>query len=253
MSQKHVRYIMLVLAVVLSASSCALYEEVTFHPDGKITYNLTLDTKELIKVMTPSLLGEDNIANNNSSDSIISLSELIAEQELTDEEKQWAYAIKPFSMRKIENFEDSVFTSSVYGTFDNDKQLNEALIALNNIFVGTSKDISEGFYETPRLISQYAWDGTTMKRYTIKNPLFKEDRNTERTEEKIEAAKSVMNNIYKSGNLKIKYHFPHKVKNVNNPEATFSQDGKTVITDHKISVFNESPQDADISITVATP
>lgn len=254
-------YFSLVLLSVSFISSCTLYEDITFHADGKITYSITLDMEEMMG-MIPSLSNKDSLENNISSDSIISFAEMLAEKEgkreHTDEEKQLIFAIKPFSVRQVENYEDNVFTSSIYGTFDNDKQLNEALFAMNKLirFADNGRKYVSVFFDAPEYVSQYSWDGTTMMRYTIKNPLFNGDENIEEreySEELISEIDHSFGGMVKASKMRIKYHFPYRVEKINNTEATFSQDGKTVISDHKATVFTDSPQDADISITVTKP
>ncbi len=56
--------------------------------------------------------------------------------------------------------------------------------------------------------------------------------------------------LFSQGKMVVKYHFPKKIKSVNNKDATFSMDGKTAILNYPASLFLKP--DKELSIEIVT-
>lgn len=253
MTQKVIRYIILLLAVIFMASSCVLYEDVTFHADGKITYHLTVDMEKVMMLSSFKNQGDSTIYAP-SSDTIISIGEHMkrkeAENKLTDEEKLLFGDMKQLSLRRIESQKDNILKIEIYGAFDNDEQLNKALIAMNNLMeYSENNEVKNNSQTSPEFVSQYSWDKFTMTRYTVKNPFYKE----EAEDDSMLSTFGGMSSSLRKDSLKVKYHFPYRVEKINNAEATPSQDRKTVYSVYEVDAFSLSTKSANISITVVKP
>ena len=47
----------------------------------------------------------------------------------------------------------------------------------------------------------------------------------------------------------VKYHFPKKIEKISNPDAVFSQDGKTAIIEYSGSIFSKPTNEFSVEIT----
>lgn len=255
-------YITIVFGLIGLITSCSVYEELYFAKNGNISYKLTFDSEQLMQMMPKDSASENSIP----SDSIISFAELInkmADNENISypEEKEDLENISRFSIRKFEDAQNKVFTFTILGDFDNDEQLNKAFFSMNRLMGKTSdteNSLSLGkskIIDQFNQISQYKWDGKQMERYTINIEIPEADIDEEALSDEDEAIdlfnmKNPFSTFLMGSKMQVKYHFPSKVDNINNPEALLSQDGKTVIIDYLATVLSESQNEANIKISV---
>lgn len=255
------RYITLILSITFSAilfSSCSVYEEVTFHKDGRMSYNMKFDAAELMKMFP-----EKKSPVSKTSDSIIYVGQMLKDEKMDiinkyPELSEDIENISPIFIRTVENEATGEFYVAMCGEFKDAREFNKAFGSMARI-ASASKDMDidvEGMPASGKNknmvdwighLSDYEWDGKKMKRKMdiSKLSLADEDENEEPSSKD---PFSDWRSFFGGGKMAVKYHFPKKVKSVSNTEALLSQDGKTVIIEYPASVFTTSPQEADIEI-----
>lgn len=259
--KKNVIYIIsVIICFITFSTSCSIYEELYFAEDGQVKYQLIFDGKELMK-STPN--PNDSTIDMTVKDSIISIADIInankdIKKTLYPQEKEDLNNISAFVVRKYENPVKKEYTFSISGEFANAETLNKALFSLNRL-VGSVQNSSESslnmqgtkLMDQSTNVSQYKWDGTTMNRYTVEAETMQaNDKNEEDEIGKIMRVTNPFTSFLMGGKMTIKYHFPVKVDKIDNKEAMLSQDGKSVIANYQATTFTESPEDANINITV---
>jgi hypothetical protein len=253
-------YITLLIALsALLSSSCSVYEEVTFLKDGRMSYNMTFDGGEFMKMLSES----KSSSSGKISDSIISLVQVLESEKMDmingyPELKNDIENIRPLFFRTVENHQTGEFKMSIFGDFKDADAFNKAFKSMVNLASNT-KDMDvdiEGIPATGKrggkdmiewlaYFPEYQWDGKTMKRTIDTSKL---ELQTDDKEPSNKDPFSDWKSFFQGGKMGVKYHFPQKVNSVDNPDALLSQDGKTVIIEYPASVFTTSPQEADIEI-----
>ena len=248
----HITLFTIISALLLS--SCSVYEEITFHKGGKMSYNMTFDAGELLKMFP-----EKGISGGKMSDSIISFAEMI-EKEKTEMIGQYPDMekdldnIKPLYMRFVENAEKCECYISIYGDFKDSEALANAFQSMNNL-ASQAKDTDnkipaskENMTEWMSNFPQYHWNGKTMKRYIDAAQIIPDEDDMEEDPTVGKDPFSDWTSFFEGSKMTVKYHFPQKVESVSDPNALLSQDGKTVIIEYPGSVFTKSPDKANIEI-----
>lgn len=223
-------------------SSCSIYENVYFNEDMSIKYQMKFDASEMM-AMLPSMSGTNK---SMPTDSIISIADIIAEynsiETLSPEEQQILNDLKPLTLRINSDSIAKTFFVSLYGDFENAEALNKAFKALAEHKGGmldaepNAKAISQ--FDN---ISRYKWDGNTMIR-EIDPDMLQTKSSTNSAEE------NGFMDMFAGGKMIVKYHFPKKVNNVNNPDALLSQNGKTVVVEYSVKDFINSSDKINIEI-----
>lgn len=212
------------LIATLLLTSCAIYEDIYLNSDKSITYQSTFE-------ITESNGMEGMLKNKFPADSIISMKDVLAEElakgsELTDEQKAYLESLGVFTLRMKTSDDGKKYQIILGGDFKDDKHLNKTMEDMAKLMTeaqnANSSSKKMDFINTQWNIS---WDGKTMKRNYFESEVEEiEDEESESTNKGFNA--EMMKKIV---NGQIRYHFPKKVKSVNQADALMSQDGKTVI------------------------
>lgn len=256
------RKIIQTLLIVLSLAyltSCSVYEELTFHKNGQIAYNMTIDGKELMQ-MFPN----EKFSSSNISDTVMSIGQMIENEKMDVINeypglKEDIENMKSIFLKIAGNDEKREFYLSIFGDFKDVRTFNKAFGSVANYVSKAKEDASvnisgsnlgKGDQLMLWLASfpVYQWDGKNMKRTVETSMLPKSDSDINDGSTPNQDPFANIDTFFESTKLTIKYHFPKKVESVNNTDALLSQDGKTVIIEYPASVFTSSPKDADIEI-----
>jgi len=254
---KHLLSYSLIGIIIFFTASCSVYEELYFKEDGQVNYQLTFDSKELMK----SLPG-DSATDMTVKDSILSIADIIhanshVKKTLYPQEKEDLNNISAFVIKKHEDPVKKEYTFTIQGEFADTEALNKALYSLNRL-IGYAQDDADSSLSMGKSklmdqlsnIPQYKWDGISMERYTVASEKIKPEEDNEEDEiGKIMGVTNPFTSFLMGGKMMTKYHFPTKVDIIDNPEAMLSQDGKTVIVNYQATIFAESPEEANINIT----
>lgn len=233
------------LLIVILFSSCSIYEEIYFNEDMTVKYEMKFDASEWMSTLSASSLS--GYGNSLPNDSVISLAEIMSEhkdtiQTLSLEEQQILNDLKPLNLRINNDTIANTFFISLYGNFANAESLNRTFKTLSE-----HKDKAAGTSPSARSVDQldnasrYFWDGKTMKREIDPDMLNKLKENTKQD-------KGLMD-MFMGGKMIVKYHFPKRVINVSNPNALYSQDGKTVVIEYPATDFVNSAEKINVEIT----
>lgn len=229
--------------------SCSLYEDIYFKEDGTVAYSMKYDASAMMAMMPT---GGDKIYKKDiPTDSLISIAEMVEMHKdsldsLSDEERELLDGILPLRLLVNNDTVSKTLFTSLLGDFDNVEALNKAFVSLNRISAKVKSE-KEGAQEITKsnpavsgmnYSSRYSWDGKSMRRTIEKCSLEDRDEEVEDTKENKELMM-----LFSSGKMLVKYHFPRKVKSINNPDAMLSQDGKTVIVEYPSSMYIESSSD----------
>jgi len=237
--------ILSLLFVITIFCSCSIYEEVYFNEDMSVKYQMKFDASEMMGMLSASSL--PSYGKSLPNDSVISFAEILAEhkdsvQNLSAEEQQVLKDLMPLNLRINSDTVANTFFISLFGDFANTESLNKTFKTL-----AEHKDKAAGAGPSTRAIDQldnssrYFWDGKTMKREIDPDMLNKSKENTEQD-------KGLMD-MFTGGKMIVKYHFPKRVTNVNNPNALYSQDGKTVVIEYPATDFVNSAEKINVEIT----
>lgn len=260
-NMKQLKFIFPILISIFLFSSCSVYENIYFSENGNVKYEMTIDASEMLKSM-PS--ANDNYSDKLPSDSVIHLASVMGDSlniATNDTLRQAIKDIEPLYLTYKTNPSDKTLKVSMYGDFANIEALNKALTSmcilneqLNN---GQQADIPKESFPLAKLYARSSlyWDGTNMKRTVaeeINNGLENEDdpngedKNTDPFSSQSQAA--LLSKMFMNGRIIVKYHLPKKTSNISNPNATISQDGKTVVVEYPGSVLSSSMEDIAIEI-----
>lgn len=226
----------------LSFTSCSIYEEVTFRDNGAVSYNMSFDLSEMLKMMPNEEI------TPFSGDSIIAISDLIYEKipidNLSKEDRVDLENIAPLFLEMKSDSLTKTIAISLRGDFDNADALNKAFVSINNIkerYKDKAKSMEGADLFFSMNIYSYVWDGKTMqKSFSLQQTAYNGDDMSDED-------KKIMH-FLSGAKMKVKYNFPQKVKEVSNEEAMFSRDGKSVILEYPASVFIQSPETTNIKI-----
>ncbi len=240
---------------ILFFSSCSVYEDLYFLENGQVKYNMTVDASDMMSMVGQSSLKS---GDNYPKDSIINFTQIVRDtlKNISPDIEQDLKNIEPLYMRVQNNDSLGILKISLYGDFDN-------MQAFTNAFNSMSKLESEiknkennplKKMSVDNLFSRnvFSWDGTTLKR-DVKAPEKAEGNADEEGEEDadIRLDKTMdesMKRLFSQGKMVVKYHFPKKIKNVSNEDATFSMDGKTAIINYPANLFLEPTNELSIEI-----
>ena len=237
----------LLICFVIATTSCSVYEDITFHKNGKIDYKLIIDGKELL-TMIPDLNAEKISDKFLDGEETISIAEKLKESldEITPETEAYLKALEPLYISYTENIENQELMFSLFGNFKDADAFNNAYNALLKLQENRETSLQEGIDGLFGRSNLY-WDGKTMKRFVQEDI----DRKTESDEENLDfAGIDLLKGLFGGGKMQIKYHFSEEVSTINNPDALLNQNRKTVVLEHPADVFFDSGEQLNIEIKV---
>lgn len=232
-------------------TSCNMYQDVTFKENGAVSYKMMVDMTEMMQ-MAPNAaesLGEKGL----NKDTTVSLIDFIKDnakkdkKELSKEQLSLLKDVENLFLQVTTGEDNSEFKFSIFGDFSDADDLNKSLAAMKeyDTLMEDKKDKkkkNDMFSSLANSDITFKWDGKTMQ------SIMKSEKNEE--EELSDKDISLMNSMFSGGKAKISYHFPQRVKNVSNPDAVFSQDGKTVILNYSFTEMLKSAANQNITIEV---
>jgi len=242
------------LVISVLASSCSVYEDITFHSNGAISYKLTVDASEL------AALGggiPEKPSDKVGAGETIVLSELILD-ELDSEEfvipQSELDNIAPYYMSYLEDDETKNFEISIFGEFANVEDFHKANTSLMAMVAANADDGSEMQVADILARNNFTWDGKTMTRKVVESPIIAitssyKDNNEEEDEDTSEPDFGLAE-FFDTGRFIVRYHFPGEVMNVDNKDALLTIDRKTVVLDFPGTVTTK-PGEA-LNVIIAT-
>lgn len=218
------RKLLYILFAVLLFSSCSVYEDIFLHKDKSIRYQSTFELTEetgLNEFMYLDL----------PTDSAMSLKYFVEEKypynDDLSEVSIYLDSLDAFYVRAIPSRDREKYMVILEADFNDDLHLNKSMATMGRLMVKLQEIASSisddlNFFNTQWNI---LWDGKTMKRSGLDTVLVEDISEDEGFSDDVYKYKV----LKKMLNIQIRYHFDHKVKTINQPDALMSQDGKIVV------------------------
>ncbi|NDV94325.1 hypothetical protein D0T84_05255 [Dysgonomonas sp. 521] len=210
-----------------------------------VKYRMKYDASEMMSMVSASSLSD--YGKLFPSDSVFSFADIIAEyrdstKTLSAEDQQMMEDLKSFTCQLSNDTVAKTFFVLVSGNFDDTATLNRILKTISEQKSKTAEESGRSISDRFDNISEYFWDGKNMKR------IIQPKDHIEQQLEEGSIDKNMMD-LFSAGKMVVKYHFPRRVVNVSNPDALFSQDGKTVVVEYPATDFIDSADKINIEIT----
>lgn len=246
----------LVFALIFLMNSCTVYEDMTFHENGKLSYSLQFDMSQLSGF---SLEPTNSMKNSHRRDSVVAFVDLFKNNkgETLDisELKEDLENAAPFKIRYTTDSDTQTSLMTLFGDFNNTDDFNKSLHSFGNLIskvaekdapnYQSSIDFKEWFSNMP----VFTWDRIKMTRSS--NPSSKKNEEESNSDNDIDFNRFQINSklmMLLGCKMETSYHFPQKVESVSDSTATVSDDGKTISIEYSGDVFTENPEKTNIEI-----
>ncbi|RPG38603.1 MAG: hypothetical protein CBB72_000800 [Muricauda sp. TMED12] len=240
---KKIQYALVATLIVLSAS-CNFTEEIHLKEDGSGKLSINFDGSEMMD------MAGDELAKTNEKpiDSIISFKDFLEEKkdsiaQLPKEEQEKLKKLEPFNMRMVMDPEKKVMMFDLFSEFKNVNEVNDAFSAFQDAS-------SLGPNASPQTGKMKPSEQATEVNYTFKKNKFTRTAkivDQELFQQQVDSLQSA--EMFLSGSTyTLKYHFPKKIKSTTVEEATFSQDGKTLIYEVNFLDLMKDPSVLDLEV-----
>ena len=240
---KKVQILLLAMLIAL-ASACNFTEEIHINEDGSGKLSINFDGSEMME-----MAGEEMAKTNEKPiDSIISFKDFLEEKkdsiaQLPIEEQEKLKKLEPFNMRMVMNPEKKEMMFDLYSEFKNVSEVNDAFGAFQDASsIGGKSNPQQGPMnpaEQPTEVD-YSFNKNKFSRKAkiVDQELFQQQLDS------LQGAE-----MFLSGSTyTLKYHFPKKIKSTTAEDATFSQDGKTLIYEVNFMELMKNPSVLDLEV-----
>lgn len=240
---KKIQYALLA-ALIIMAASCNFTEEIHINEDGSGKLSINFDGSEMME-----MAGEEMAKTNEKPiDSIISFKDFLEEKkdsiaQLPIEEQEKLKKLEQFNMRMVMNPETKEMKFDLFSEFKNVSEVNDAFGAFQDAG-------SIGGKSNPQQGPMKPTEQPTEVNYTFKKNKFTRTAkivDQELFEQQLDSLQGA--EMFLSGSTyTLKYHFPKKIKSTTAEEATFSQDGKTLIYEVNFLELMKNPSVLDLEV-----
>lgn len=237
----------LLLAIVFALIySCNFTEEIHLKEDGSGKLSISFDGSEMM-----DMAGEELTKNSEKAiDSIISFKDFLEEKkdsiaQLPKEEQEKLKKLEPFNLRMVMDPGNKKMMFDLFSDFKDVSDVNDAFTAFQDASSMGSKANQQ---ETQSPIK--AEKQPTEVDYSFKNGKFSRTAkilDQELFQQQLDSLQGA--EMFLSGSTyTLKYHFPRKIKSTTANEATFSQDGKTLIYEVNFLDMMKNPSVLDLEV-----
>ncbi|MDF0709096.1 hypothetical protein [Flagellimonas okinawensis] len=233
-----------IAVIIFLVASCNFTEEIHLNEDGSGKLSINFDGSEMMD------MAGDEMAKTNEEpiDSIISFKDFLEEKkdsisQLPLEEQEKLKKLEPFNMRMVMNPEEKTMMFNLFSEFKNVNEVNDAFTAFQDASsMGGKASQQQGPMKTA--------DQATEVNYTFKkNKFTRTARILDQAlfQQQLDSLQGA--EMFLSGSTyTLKYHFPKKIKSTTASEATFSQDGKSLIYDVDFLEMMKNPSVLDLEV-----
>lgn len=230
---KSISKILILCYSIVLLISCSIREEITFNPEGNLTYSYLIDAGEFMKIMP------DSLNKGIYKDTLISFNNLLSQKKdsiskLSLENQKKLEALKPLFIKVHQDEKKGEFYVLIYGDFTNSASLNSALAALNSIDNSKNNPSKNMEFLTN---STFHWKVNVFSKKSVKSESLKNDS----------VAQSILP-LFTGGTFKTIYTFPKEIKKVNNSSAVISQDKKSLSMVFDAAEYLAAPQKTDLKV-----
>lgn len=236
--------ILLSAMLIALASACNFTEEIHINEDGSGKLSISFDGSEMMEMAGDELTK----TNEKAIDSIISFKDFLEEKkdsiaQLPIEEQEKLKKLEPFNMRMVMNPEKKEMMFDLYSEFKNVSEVNDAFGAFQDASsIGGKSNPQQGPMKSAEQPTEvdYSFNKNKFSRKAkiVDQELFQQQLDS------LQGAE-----MFLSGSTyTLKYHFPKKIKSTTAEDATFSQDGKTLIYEVNFMELMKNPSVLDLEV-----
>lgn len=254
------QYLFFILIVVFTATltSCDIREEITFENDGTGSILYTYDLSAVMGIMpTSDANTKEDVDTILDFDQLMSSEEFKKEYEdsiknLSAEQKEAFDALKGMTMQLKMNSE--TWITGFGWSFENINNLKDAFTKINNAQNFQNGNEEEGMKETPLYKNmsgenqdvKYSFDGNSFTRLvSVKEEISEEDKNKIKKTLKMSGdSEKLLSNL----KYTIILNFPKPIKTIDNKNAKFSNNRKTVEINYPIDTYIYKPKLLSLNI-----
>ncbi|SBV92470.1 hypothetical protein [uncultured Dysgonomonas sp.] len=245
------RYLsILFLLITVFFNSCAIYENIYFQEDGSVKYDMSIDASEILSMTSDMNM---SMADKIPTDSVIYLSDILKDTlNITDDMKKDMINIAPLAIRMQNDVANKKLGISLSGSFKDAEAFNKAFVSMKKLEDKIKSKDEEAQSLSQNLsidklynLTSLTWDGSVMTRTVETN----KDIEPENGVDNLLKGNNPFGMFLEKGKMVVKYHFPKKIEKISNPNAVFSQDGKTAIIEYSGSVFTKPTTEFSVEIT----
>lgn len=243
---KNLRYFFVAFIAIIF-TSCQFTEEITFNKDGSGTYNLNVDMSAMMNSMS-GLQDNDSIKKDSEKiDSIINMKDILelkkdSISKLSKADKEIINAVKDMKMHVHVDEEKSEMDMDFMLDFNNISEIDDIRKKIEK-----AQQLQENKGESKEQIENHEVHYFFKKKKFERKVVMKEL--TPEEQEKFEENQTEYNMFLTGSMYKLIYNFPRKIKKVNYPDATFSNNRKTLTIIVEMDSLLKNPQLLDFKVT----
>ncbi|TPG38132.1 hypothetical protein [Flavobacterium pectinovorum] len=236
--------------LIATLTSCTLTENIYVNDNGTGKFSVDMDGSSLMA------MAGDQLGDQMGADAKKNIDTTFTFKQLFEEKKDSIAKLSPEAqkeLKKLENFvvntkmnaEKKEFLMTLSTDFKNVNELQDALQSMSALQkleggANAAAPFSKGLGDNNSKLS-YTYDG---KKFTRKAVIDKQKL----AEKAKDSAADMSKMIFASSNYIIKYHFPKRIKKVSNPNATFSEDRKSITIQYPFTDYMENPDKLNFEI-----
>ncbi|MCB0464703.1 MAG: hypothetical protein KDC78_03365 [Aequorivita sp.] len=241
-----IQKLLFILALAFTATSCQFTETMVMNEDGSGTMTVELNLNEMMA------FGGDAMKDSTQMkmDTIVYMKQFLEEKKdsiskLSAKEQE--------KLKKLENFNihmkmDSETSEMIYDISTQFKNVSEA----NDILSGLEQagDLMPDPDSNTEIKKEEDSPEVIGVNYSFKKGVFKRDayiKDEKMHQQQVDSMKQA-EAFMGSSNYTLNYTFPKKIKKVSNPEATFSDDKKTVRVQASFIAYFKNPDLLDLEV-----
>lgn len=238
--------LLIILVLAFTAVGCQFTETMVMNEDGSGSMTLEVNLNEMMA-----------FGGNSVADSTVSkMDTLIYMKQFLEEKKDSISKLSASDQQKLKNLENLTFHMKM------DSETSELVYEVSTQFknVSEANDLIKGLEqignlmpnpdENTKITSNEEEPEVIAVAYSFKNGIFKRDAyilDEKLHQQQIDSMKNA--EAFMAGsNYGLKYSFTKKIKRASNPDATFSQDKKTVTLKKPILEYYKNPDLLDLEI-----
>ena len=236
--------------LLVTLTSCTFTENIYVNDNGAGKFSVDMDGSSLMA------MAGDQIGSQMGADAKKNIDSTFTFKQLLEEKKDSIAKLSPEAqkeLKKLENFvintkmnsEKKEFLMTLSTDFKNVNELQDILQTMSTFQKleqgGSTATPFGGNFGNNNSKLNYAYDG---KKFTRKAIIDKQKL----AEKANDSAADMSKMIFASSNYILKYHFPKKIKKVSNPNALFSEDGKTITIQYPFTDYMDNPDKLNFEV-----
>lgn len=230
-------------------ASCEFSEIMVLQPNGSGTMTIKMDASDVIKMVSTMKEKGENLKSEDKLDTTFYFKDFLAQNKdsikhLTEKQQQKLQKLEPYGIHVNMDAEEGILNYEVFLEFNSITEANNMFDVFNQIGktgVNTSSEADTSISQKSIKVS-----------YSFENSVFSRDAyiaDKELYQQEMDSLKSM--EMMLGGSLyKLNYTFPSTIESTSQPDATLSQDRKTLFYQVEYLEFLKNPDLMDIEVVL---